>query len=216
MSEPVDPYSWSPSPVPPPQPGDVPFLADAPPPNHRRLIVSVVAVAAAVVIAVAVVAFTSGSSPHKYGPALPLPAAVGGFGQQTNALRDRLKSYLTQNPKSASAEVARFYTHTQLAVYSDSAESDALLLLAGRTSDFPSIADHALTSDYFNGIGLPEPFDAGNHGGALQCAHGSTDSGVVCLWSDSTSVGMIFELGGQMTPEELATLTNSARDTIDR
>jgi hypothetical protein len=61
----------------------------------------------------------------------------------------------------------------------------------------------------------PHTFPAGSLGGVLGCANTTTTpSGAVCVWSDSSTLG-VTEFFGSTAPETLSTTTEQAKGASD-
>lgn len=189
-------------------------------PNHRRWIIIgvVAAVLVAGLAAVLVLSSDSTSGHHKPGPPLPVPAAIGTYTQRTDAARDQYRAVLDQSAKSATGELKRFLTTGQYAIYGSSAANRVpdLVMVMGRSADFPKLADSTTTNQAFGDFGSPDFLDAGHFGGTLECSAGTpSEPGLsVCVWTDSTSTGVILGLTS-ISADQLGSLTNTARDTID-
>lgn len=201
------------------QPGLVPTLAPSPPRSQRRLIITLTLVAALVLTGIGIVVANSGTSTPSAGAPLPIPTSVGSFNQRTDAILDRYRNSFQREVASIHGELARFFTKGQLAVYtSDSGNFGAtLVMLVGRASAYPNIASAGITGQAFGTFSNPMPFDAGDHGGALQCADApaANDQESICVWSDSTSVGFLIAVNTTLTLNDVADRTNEARATID-
>lgn len=221
MSEPIDPNPWS-TPVPPlyPQEPAVPALSEVQPSRRRWVVLGIVAAVVVAGVAIAVVLSSGSSGPHKLGPPLPVPAAIETYSQRTDAIVDQFKSSLSDSAKSAPGELKRFLTNGQLAIYGTGTGIGLpdLVLVMGRSADYPNIADTTTTNQAFGDFGSPQSYDAGHYGGTLQCSNGTEGGASVgaCVWSDSTSTGVLLSLTPNITNDDLAELINAARTTIDR
>ena len=213
------------APIPAPLPTSAgygaPPLWEAPPtPRRRRKVLAAGgALAAAVIIAVVVVA-GSGSSTPPSGAPLPVPALIGPYQQRTDALLDRIRSSFQDEAASQTGELQRFLTRAQIGVYTQNltnTDQPTLVTIFGRSSAYPTIASAGITGQIFGPAGTPVPEDAGTHGGALLCSDDSFSVGseTICTWSDDTSVGFLVATQVTISPQDLAALTNQARDIID-
>jgi hypothetical protein len=236
MGEPIDPNNlpsgYPPTAYPPTTylpPGYSPFqpaalppqLRETPPRDRRRLLVVIGAVIVVGVGAVvAVTLASSGSGTSTVSAPLPMPSSISQYHRDLSAAVDQYRSGLVSDHEKG--ELGRFFTRAQLGIYTTGEPgvpgvSPTLILLTGRTGDYPNIAEAALTGAVMKSVANPILVVPGADGGSLECALDDEDGAeaTICVWSDSTSVGLVFSTGTSLSPEKVGDLTNIARATID-